>query len=301
MTVPTSSAQKSLVTRIGSATRSLPPSEVRVARTVLADPEAAVAVSIAALAARASVSEPTVARFCKSLGFSGFREFKLALAYSIASGVPYVHGDVEPDDTVKTLAEKVIDRAMSTFSVLRDRLDPVALEQAITLISTARRLDFFGQGNSGIVAQDAQHKFFRLGFAANAYSDPHIHSMVAALMKPEDVVVVISAGGRTLDIIRSAEIARQTGARVIAITMGGSPLSRVCDLTLATDMVEDQEVYSPMTSRLSHLALIDILAVGTAIRLGPDIGRGLEKAKAAVRDKRIAQPRQAPRQAVPHG
>lgn len=291
MTSPQSMPQPSLIARIDSASRNLPPSEARVAQAVLADPGLAVTLSIAAIAKAADVSEPTVARFCKSLGFSGFREFKLALAYSIAGGVPFVHGDVAPDDGVPDIADKVLNRAISSFSILRDQLDAGRIEEAIVLIAGARRLDFFGQGNSGIVALDAQHKFFRLGFATSAYSDPHIHSMAAALLGAEDVVVAISAGGRTLDLIRSVEIARDAGAKVIAITVGGSPLARASDLTITTDLFEDQDIYSPMISRLSHLALIDVLAVGTAIRLGPEVARGLEKAKAAVREKRAGHQR----------
>lgn len=291
MTSTQTPLQPSLIARIDSASRNLPPSEARVATAVLADPGLAVTLSIAAIGKAADVSEPTVARFCKSLGFSGFREFKLALAYSIAGGVPFVHGDVAPDDRVPDIADKVLNRAISSFSILRDRLDAARIDEAIALIAGARRLDFFGQGNSGIVALDAQHKFFRLGFATSAYSDPHIHSMAAALLGAEDVVVAISAGGRTLDLIRSVEIARDAGAKVIAITVGGSPLARASDLTIATDLFEDQDIYSPMISRLSHLALIDVLAVGTAIRLGPEVARGLEKAKAAVREKRAGHQR----------
>ena len=291
MTNTDSSVHQSLLARIDSASRSLPPSEVRVAKAVLADPGATVAMSIAAIATLADVSEPTVARFCKRLGFSGFRAFKLALTYAIAGGVPFIHGDVAAGDGVPDIAAKVLDRAISTLVVLRDGLDAAILEQAVTMIAAARRLEFYGQGNSGIVAQDAQHKFFRLGLATNAYSDPHVHSMAAALLGPGDVVVAISAGGRTLDLIRSAEIARNAGANVIAITVGGSPLAKVATLTIATDMFEDQDIYSPMTSRMSHLAVIDILAVSAAILMGPGITGTLERAKGAVRDKRMPRER----------
>lgn len=292
--------QSALLARIDSAVRTLPRSEAKVAEVVLAAPSEIVAMSIAAVAQRARVSEPTVARLCKSLGFSGFREFKLALTYAIAGGVPFVHGDVQQGDATHDIAQKVLGRAISTFAILREQLDAVAIEKAIALISTARRLEFYGQGNSGIVAQDGQHKFFRLGIAASACSDPHVHSMAAALLRPGDVVVAISAGGRTQDVIRSAQISRAAGAQVLAITVGGSPLARASDLTIATDLFEDQDLYSSMTSRLSHLAIIDILAVGVALKLGPGVARGLEKAKAAVREKRLASLRNNEKAARSH-
>ncbi|HRE20482.1 MAG TPA: SIS domain-containing protein [Rhabdaerophilum sp.] len=291
-TLPT---HASLLARVEIASRSLSPSEASVAAAILAAPSETVGMSIAALAQRVGVSEPSVARFCKSLGFSGFREFKIALAYAIARGVPFVHGDVAGEDGVGDVLSKVVSRAIASLAVLRDNTDAKALERAIAAIAGARRLEFYGQGNSGIVAQDAQHKFFRLGIPTAAYSDPHVHSMAAALLGKGDVVLVFSAGGRTLDILHSAAIAQNAGATVIALTVGGSPLAKQCDIVVATDLFEDQDLYSPMTSRLSHLALIDVLAVGVAIRLGPGIARTLEKAKAAVLEKRTGSARQGVR------
>lgn len=290
-----SPAHASLLTRVETASRSLSPSEASVATAVVAAPSEVVAMSIAALAHRVGVSEPSVARFCKSLGFTGFREFKIALAYAIARGVPFVHGDVGGEDRVSDVLNKVANRAIASLAVLRDNTEPALLEKAIEVMAKARRLEFYGQGNSGIVALDAQHKFFRLGIPTAAYNDPHVHSMAAALLGPGDVVLVFSAGGRTLDIIRSAAIAQNAGATVIALTVGGSPLAKQCDIVIATDLFEDQDLYSPMTSRLSHLVLIDVLAVGVAIRLGPGIARTLEKAKAAVLEKRAATVRQGAR------
>ena len=284
-------AHASLLARVEIASRSLSPSEAGVASAVLAKPSEIVGMSIAALARRVGVSEPSVARFCKSLGFSGFREFKIALTFAIARGVPFVHGDVGGEDGAGDVLAKVMNRAIASLAVLRDSIDPAALERAIEMIAGARRLEFYGQGNSGIVAQDAQHKFFRLGIPTVAYSDPHVHSMAAALLGAGDVAVVFSAGGRTLDIIRSATIARNAGATVIAMTVAGSPLAKQSDIVVATDLFEDQDIYSPMTSRLSHLAMIDVLAVGVAMRLGPGIARTLEKAKAAVREKRAGKSR----------
>jgi RpiR family carbohydrate utilization transcriptional regulator len=112
--------------------------------------------------------------------------------------------------------------------------------------------------------------------------------MSAALLGPSDVVVAISAGGRTLDLIRSVEIARAAGAQVIGITTGGSPLTRHCGLTLSTDVHDDETMYASMTSRLAHLAIIDNLAVLVALERGPEQIRSLERGKKSVREKRSA-------------
>jgi RpiR family carbohydrate utilization transcriptional regulator len=282
------STSKALLARIEAAMSELSPSEARVAAAILDRPERVQTMAIAVLAKDAGVSEPTVARFCKSLGFSGLKDFKVALARSMAGGVPFVHGDVNIEDATVDIAAKVLNRAIATLIQVRDHVDSGSLDAAIVAIAAARRLEFYGQGNSGLVALDAQHKFFRLGMITAAYADPHVHAMSAALLGEQDVVVAISAGGRTADLIRTIEIARQAGATIVGITVGGSPLARLCHHVVATDVFEDPDVYSPMTSRLSHLALIDVIAVGVAMRLGPEIVGRLEKAKHTVREKRVA-------------
>lgn len=277
-----------MLARIEGAMRQMPPSEARVATAILARPERILTMAIATLAEVSEVSEPTVARFCKSLGFSGFKDFKLALAKSLAGGVPFVHGDVGADDQAVDIATKVLNATVSALILVRDHVDPQALDKVLETVSNARRLEFYGQGNSGFVALDAQHKFFRLGFVTAAYSDPHIHAMSAALLAPGDVVVAISAAGRTLDLIRTIEIAKEAGATIVGITVGGSPLARLCDVLLSTDVFEDPDVYSPMISRITHLALIDVIAVGVAVRKGADLIKQLEKAKRTIREKRAS-------------
>jgi RpiR family carbohydrate utilization transcriptional regulator len=281
-------ASNGLLTRIEVAIPTLSRSEAKVADYVLGHPGAVVSLSIAALARLCRVSEPTVARFCKSIGLSGLKEFKLQLARSLAGGIPYVHQDVMETDEPAEIAEKVLNRSISALITIRDRLDHRLLARAIELLARARRVEFYGQGNSGIVALDAQHKFFRLGLPTAAYSDPHIHAMSAALLSSEDVVVAISASGRTLDLLRTIEAARGAGTSIIGITVGGSPLASLCDVTLASDVFEDPDVYSPMTSRLAHLAIIDVLAVAVAVAKGKDLIATLERAKGSLRGKRGA-------------
>lgn len=277
-----------LLAQVEATRDDLSRSEARVADYVLSHPHSVLELSIEALSKVAGVSEPTVARFCKSVGFSGWKEFKIQVARSLGGGVPFVHQDVRADDPIGVAAAKVVDRSIGALAALRDRLDSGALKAAVSVLARASRIEFYGQGSSGIVALDAQHKFFRLGIPTVAYSDPHVHAMSAALLGPSDVVVAISAGGRTLDLIRSVEIAQGAGAQIIGITTGGSPLARYCNLTLATDVQEDQNIYASMTARLVHLAVIDILAVLVAIERGPEQIRSLERGKKHVREKRTA-------------
>ena len=152
-----------------------------------------------------------------------------------------------------------------------------------------RQIQFFGVGNSGIVAQDAQHKFFRLGINTTAYSDGHMQVMSASILEPGDCVVVISNSGRTRDLMDACDIARKRGATTIVITASGSPLASAGQLHLSADHPEGYDKYSPMVSRLLHLMIIDILATCVALRIGGGtLQPMLAQMKLNLRSKRYA-------------
>ena len=278
-----------LLDRIEGLLDQMRPSEQTVGRFILRHPNLVISLSFPQIAARTGLSQPTVARFCRAAGFSGYRDFKLRLAQSLANGVPFVHNDVGLHDSMADVAAKVFDRGIAALVTVRNHLDPDALERATQLLANARRIEFYGLGNSGIVAMDAQHKFFRLGVPAVAYSDPHVHAMSASLLGKGDVVVAISGTGRTRELIRSVEIARDAGAAVIAITASASPLARLADIALYADVPEDLDVYAPMTSRMVHLVMIDALSVGVAIARGPELAKRLRRAKEVIADRRVEE------------
>lgn len=282
--------QGAVIARVAQALPMLRRSERDVAELILEDPAAALQWSIAEAAQRAGVSQPTVARFATAMGFSGFREFKLHLAQSIATGVRYVHSDVEADDTPERVVPKVFDRAVGALIDVRNHLDPQAVARAVAMLAAARRIECFGVGNSAVVAHDAQHKLLRFGIPCSASADPHAMSMVATVIGPGDVVLAISASGRTVDMVDSARAALRAGAAVISITSSTSPLARASTLSLHVDVQEDTDVYTPMASRLAHLVVIDALCVGVALTLGSEAIDRLERVKQSLRHRRLHGP-----------
>ncbi|MFT3819501.1 MAG: SIS domain-containing protein [Rubrivivax sp.] len=265
-----------MLDRIRASIPALPPAEQRVARLLLADPRSFASLPVAELAERSHVSKPTVVRFCRSVGYDGLADFKLKLAGSVNEGVPFVHRAVDEDDKAGDITVKVIDNAVAALLRYRNAAAGQAVERAIKALVRAgregRRIEFYGVGNSGIVAQDAQHKFFRLGVRATAVSDGHVQVMSATMLEPGDCAVIISNSGRSKDLLDVADIARRKGATVIAITASGSPLALEVQgpqhVLLAADHPEDADRYSPMVSRLLHLVIVDILTTGVALRLG---------------------------------
>ena len=287
----------SMLERIKAALPALPPAEQRVAKLLLADARAFANLPVSELADRAHVSKPTVVRFCRSVGYDGLADFKLKLAGSVNEGVPFVHRAVDEDDKPGDLIVKVVDNAVAALLHYRNDAASHAFERAITALSEAarqhRRIEFYGVGNSGIVAQDAQHKFFRLGVNTFACSDGHVQLMSATMLDSGDCAVIISNSGRSRDLMDAAEIARKKGATTIIITASGSPLAQMGQLPgqvlLAVDHPEDYDRYSPMVSRLLHLIVVDVLTTGVALRLGENLRPMLQEIKRNLRTKRYAQ------------
>ena len=284
-----------MLDRIRASLPALSPAEQRVAKLVLLDPRSFASLPVTALAVRAQVSKPTVVRFCRSVGYDGLTDFKRKLAGSVNEGVPFVHRSVDEDDKAEDIIVKVLDNAVSALLKYRNAAAGHSFERAIAALAEAgrqhRRIQFYGVGNSGIVAQDAQHKFFRLGVNANAISDGHVQVMSATMLQPGDCLVIISNSGRSRDLLDAAEIARKKGATLIVITASGSPLAvfgqgSVQHILLAVDHPEDYEHYSPMVSRLLHLAVIDILTTAVALRLPGERRPMLQEIKRNLRAKR---------------
>ena len=261
-----------MLDRIKASLPSLAPAEQRVGKLVLRDPRSFASLPVTELALRSHVSKPTVVRFCRSMGYDGLVDFKLKLAGTVSEGVPFIHRSVDADDKVGDVLVKVIDNTVAAFLKYRNDASTHSIEKAVdALVSTYEkrgRIEFYGAGNSGIVAQDAQHKFFRLGINAIAYSDGHMQVMSASLLRPGDCLVIVSNSGRTRDLMDAADIARKHGATVICITTSGSPLAQAGHIHLAADHPEGYDRYSPMTSRLMHLMVIDVVATCVALRIG---------------------------------
>jgi RpiR family carbohydrate utilization transcriptional regulator len=288
-----------MLDRIRASLPALPPAEQRVAKLLLTDSRSFATLPVSELAKRAHVSKPTVVRFCRSVGYDGLADFKRKLAGSVNEGVPFVHRAVDEDDKVDDVIVKVIDNAVSALLKYRNDAAGLAFDRAVAALVAAgkggRRIEFYGVGNSGIVAQDAQHKFFRLGVNAAAISDSHVQVMSATMLQPGDCAVIISNSGRSRDLIDVADIARKKGATTIFITTSGSPLAAMGQqgsqqVLLPVDHPEDFDRYSPMVSRLLHLLVIDILTTSVALKLGKELRPMLQDIKRNLRSKRYATP-----------
>ncbi|MFC0397949.1 bifunctional transcriptional regulator/glucokinase [Paraburkholderia rhizosphaerae] len=252
--------------RIRQMRDALTPAERRVADLALNHPRSIINDPIVDIARKADVSQPTVIRFCRSLGCQGLSDFKLKLATGLTGTIPVSHSQVHLGDTATDFGAKVLDNTVSAILQLREHLNFEHVETAIDLLNSARRIEFYGLGNSNIVAQDAHYKFFRFGIPTIAYGDLYMQAASAALLGKGDVIVAVSKSGRAPELLRVLEVAMQAGAKVIAITSSNTPLAKRATVALETDHIEIRESQLSMISRILHLLMIDVLAVGVAIR-----------------------------------
>jgi len=244
----------------------LSPAELRVADYVLEHARTALNEPIGSIAKAAKVSQPTVIRFCRSLGCEGLSDFKLRLASGLTGTIPLTHTQVTSDDSMVELGAKVLGNTASAILQVRNQINRDMIDRAIELLIAANRVDFFSVGHYGVVAHDAQFKFLRLGISSGAYTDPKLQPLAAGVLKPGDVAVIVSSSGKIPELLEVAEKARERGAAIIAITASQSPLARIADVALIVDHVEDISTSLPMISRILYLLVIDIIAVGVAMR-----------------------------------
>lgn len=266
---------------------SLRRSEKKVADFILKSPSTSLEYSIAELAKKADVSEPTVVRFCRAIGCNGYQEFKLKLAQSLGSGSRFAELKLSQQDTTHDIARKVFNGTVRELINVRDLLNPDELEAAIDKLAAAERIEFYGFGASGAVSEDARHKFIRLQPSSIAITDPHIQLISASTMNEKSVVVAISQSGRSKELLQSVRVAVKQNACVIGICPKDTPLANLCTQPMAIAAEENTELFTPLTSRIAHLVVIDVLATGVAMKKEPGLSQQLKTIKKRLRNSRV--------------
>ena len=260
-----------ILSQIKDSYAELRPAERRVADIVLADVAFSVDASNAEIARRSDVSEPTVTRFCRAIGCEGVRDFKLKLAQSVVVGRMYLTASQPPApiENGSPLWNTVFGEARNALNAVERQVDPAEVVKAADLIASAHQVAVFGLGgSSAALAQETQYRLFRYGVVVSAHSDPYIMRMTASTLKPNDLVIAISATGRTSEVIEAVALAKQYRAKTICITAPDTDLTKVCDVRLTVDIPEFPDTMKPTASRFAFLAIIDLISVASGYRLG---------------------------------
>jgi len=253
--------------RIQSVYTHLGVAEKRIADQLRKDPTEIVHLSITELAERSHASEATVVRFARKLGFKGYQDLKITFAQEIISPLQSIHEEVQEDDKIPEVLNKIFQSIIQTLYHTRDVLDLKQVEKAADAILRSKKIVVFGLGNSAPVAMDAQHKFLRAGVECSAYCDNHMQVIVASHLCPEDVAIGISHSGSSKDIVEALQLAKECGATTICISnYGKSPALKYSDIQLFTASQETKYRILALASRVAQLAIIDTLYVYVALR-----------------------------------
>jgi RpiR family transcriptional regulator, carbohydrate utilization regulator len=245
----------------------------QVARWLLDNQERAAELSISELAAQTGVSETTVFRFCRQMGFTGYRDLRVALVESrgLARGVqmlmPEIAVDGEGGEQFATIARRIVEL---NAEVLRDTLrlvDPAMLERATEALLAAKHVRVLGFGSSSPVASDAYQRLLRLGIAASAHSDPHVIAALTANPLPETLFFGITYSGQTRDLVEALETAGERGSQRLVLTSNPrGKVTEVADIVLVSSVRRTPVTQESIATRISQLAIIDMLCVGIALK-----------------------------------
>lgn len=236
---------------------------------ILEDPQRVLDETFEALAQRANSSVPTIMRTCRDLGYPGLREFKLALAQELAVGGSPLNRRVRIDDDARQVIAKVTRGAALVINNVQAQLDAAAVQAAADAMAQSRRVDCYGVGvTSNFMASDLQARLYRMGLLSTSYLDPHLQLISAATIGPGDVVMAITHVGGMPSLLEAVDVARSQGATVIALTQPGSPLAELAHIVLGVEVAPDPVMPVGPEAYLAHLAVIEILTVLVAQRLG---------------------------------
>ena len=258
-------SQSNLVAiRLRDAKRSMTRTERTVAEYVEPRLEAVPAMSIQQLARNSGTSEASVMRFCKTLGYRGYRDFTLSVSAALGSREEEdgekKYTDIRPGDDLGTILENVSFNNARSIEDTLSVLDRGQVRQAVELLCRAPRVDWYGLGASGLVCQDAQQKFLRINKRCQAFADGHSIQTAAALLGAQDVAVLVSNSGTTAEILDALDLVHAAGAKSIAVTRySRSPLAQGVDVVLHISTPEVTFRSGAMGSRIAMLNIVDIL------------------------------------------
>ena len=249
--------QSGALIRLRGVYPSLKAAVQKVASLILKQPEMAIYASVNEVAAAAGVSEATVMRFCRTLGFKGFQDFKIAMARELVAPPTRLPEDAGPATLVRSIFKANAAALEETLEVLEIQ----QLLQAGQVIENCRRLVIGGLRGSALAAQYAAIRFAPLGLDLCCFTETYQMSMGTALLGREDVLLAISHSGSTRGILTPARVAKDNGARVLAIASNPlSPLARMADLVLVNAVRVLPAAPDCLAALPSQISIIDCLA-----------------------------------------
>lgn len=254
--------------QIRSCYHSLTAVEKRIADYVLAHPAQVLELSAQALAQQAGSAASAVVRFCKSLGYRGYAQFKVRLAVELAHETPasYMAG-IEPEDPDRQVFQKILSSNIKALQDTLTRMDTEVFSKTAQLLSSAGSIHIYGIGTSAGLVGELQHRLMILGLQVHGYTDAVAMRLSTMNLKPGDLAFGISHSGRTMAVVDAMELARNAGAVTVCLTsFPTSPLSKLCDRVLTVYCDETQYPIEASAARIAQTAVVDALVAAVSTR-----------------------------------
>ncbi|MER8999366.1 MurR/RpiR family transcriptional regulator [Mesorhizobium australicum] len=282
-----------IITRLQLMSQDGTKSDRRLANLVLSDLDFASKAAISDIAARVSVSEPTVTRFCRNLGCEGLRDFKFYLAQAIAIGGQDLSPEpLSRDAREQRIASAITEAAVSAIQRASENLDMTTLVDVAARLAASGNVLCIGSGGiSSMMATEMQNRLFRLGLSVLAQIDGQLQRMYAAVATPDTTVVAFSVSGYARSVIEAVQVAQQYGAATVAVTAPDSALAKVADTVIQLQPFEDGNIYKPTSSRYALLAIVDMIVTSVAETRGPKVLENLRRIKQSVNTLKVDDPR----------
>jgi RpiR family transcriptional regulator, carbohydrate utilization regulator len=269
------------------------PAMKRVADFMIENYDKFVYMGLSEIAQKSKVSDASVTRFIRKIGFKNFKSFQVEIAKSLLNGEveKSVYGGAVAGDSVRTICEKIF---TSNIQILKDTLnilDYSLIEKVSDLILKARHVTFFSQGRSSVTSASGRLRFYRLGIQCTSYSDPHEQAVASCMVEPGDVVIGISNYGRSSSVIRNITRARANGAKTVGITsVQNSPLAKCVDYVIYSAINtgdQQQNVYEPSCENLAQIAIIDCIYMTILLKKPEEAMEGFYRTSKALNEERV--------------
>lgn len=249
---------------ISSLYHSLTKSEKKIADTILHSPDLVVQCPLSEIAKHLDVGEATLVRFCRTVGFKGFSDFKLELSIELATRDNHddtvLETEIMPNDDSLTIAQKLQTAISNVMEETINLLDLKQLDHVVKAIKKAGRVFLFGVGSSGVTAEDAKNKLMRIGIQVDATGNNHFMYMQAALLTPNDIAIGLSHSGYSAETAHTLKIAKKNGAMTVAITHSlRSPVTEYADYVLVNGNKQGKLQGDSIGTKIAQLFVLDLI------------------------------------------
>jgi len=281
----------SCILKIRETYPEMTPTEKSIADYILLHFRDVTSYTVSELSNRVATSPPSIVRFSKKIGYKGYQDMKLNMVKEMAiseNQTDKVYEAVGVHDSIRDIIEKISKENCNAIDETVSVLDEKCVAKAIEAMIEAKHINIFGVSASGLVGMDLYYKLMRINKNASMYMDSHTQMASAIHMREGDVALGISHSGKTLEVYKSMQKAKENGALTISITKyGNNPISELSDINLYTASVEKTLRTGAIASRIAQLTVIDILFVGIAQSNFNDISKYIQATSEIVEDFKI--------------